>query len=277
MVQIERPIGQASRLVQRITLAAESLRVDFVTHVDWHESARLLRVLHPVAIASPRATYEIQFGHAERPTHFNTSWDYARFEVCAQRWADLSEPGYGVALLNNCKYGHSCHGNTLGLSLLRAPDYPDPTADRGAHDFMYSLLVHPNDWRDRPLGPGSSVIEQAHRLNTPLHTLVLTAQGRDRKEAKSSGPRFSLLSCDQPNIIIDTVKKAEREDSIIVRLYESHGRRGAAQLTINFPFKKAAAVDLLERPTEMYGIQVESRTIRLEYTPFAIRTIAFEV
>ena len=115
---------------------------------------------------SLRATYEIQYGHVERPTHANTSWDVARFEVCAHKWADLSEPGYGVALLNDCKYGYDIAGNVIRLSLLRAPTWPDPVADRGHHHFTYRLLPHAGDLRD------AGVIDAGYDLNVPLRTVA---------------------------------------------------------------------------------------------------------
>ena len=126
-------------------LAAGSRRLEFHTEVDWHERHRFLKVAFPVAVRSTRATYEIQHGHIERPTVANTSWDEARFEVCGHRWADLSEAGYGVALLNNCKYGYDIRGHVMRLSLLRAPGYPDPEADQGRHHFAYALLPHEGD------------------------------------------------------------------------------------------------------------------------------------
>jgi alpha-mannosidase len=136
-VRFTRRFGN-SYVVQTVRLAAGSRRIDFVTEVDWHEEYKLLKVAFPVAVNSQRATYEIQYGHVERPTHYNTSWDMARFEVAAQKWVDLSEHGYGVALLNDCKYGHDVFGNTLRLTLLRAPKAPDPEADMGHHEFTYS-------------------------------------------------------------------------------------------------------------------------------------------
>ena len=269
VIEVRRAFGKASRMVQRIQLAAESLRLEFVTHVEWQEADTLLRVLHPVNVHAPRATFEIQFGHAERPTHFNTSWDYARFEVCAQKWADLSEPGYGVALLNTGKYGHSVHGNVLGLSLLRSPDEPDPKADRGSQDFTYALLPHAGDLRVGTQASGG-VIQQAYRLNVPLLVSAATPH------AGPLGLRGSVCSCDQPNVIIETIKQAEESDALIVRLYEAYGRRGPARLTVHVPFKKAVAVDLLERPTELYAVRATGTAIDLEMTPFAIRTIRLE-
>src|SRR5205085_10230718 len=131
------------------------------------ETDTLLKVAFPVAVNSPRATYEIQYGHVERPTHYNTSWDLARFEVCAQKWADLSEGNYGIALLNDCKYGHDIHGNVIRLTLLRAPKAPDPDCDMGRHRFTYVLLPH--------YGPYNygGVVQAAYSLNAPTRTAFL--------------------------------------------------------------------------------------------------------
>src|SRR5690349_2572835 len=146
-VRVVRRFG-SSTISQVMRLDAASRRLELHTEVDWHEHHRFLKVAFPVDIRSSRATYEIQHGHLERPTVWNTSWDLARFEVCAQRWADLSETGYGVALLNDAKYGYDIHGNVMRLSLLRAPGWPDPEADRGVHRFAYALLPHVGDLRD---------------------------------------------------------------------------------------------------------------------------------
>ena len=139
----------ASTITQTVRLGSGARRIEFDTEVDWHERHKFLKVAFPVDVRAARATYEIQYGHVERPTHANTSWDVARFEVCAHRWADLSEPGYGVALLNDCKYGYDIHGNVMRLSLLRSPGWPDPESDQGAHRFSYALFPHAGDLRDR--------------------------------------------------------------------------------------------------------------------------------
>ena len=160
-VRFVREFG-ASTITQTIRLASGSRRLDFDTDVDWHEHHKFLKVAFPVDVHATRATYEIQFGHLERPTHANTSWDVARFEVCAHRWADLSEPGYGVALLNDCKYGYDIHGNVMRLSLLRSPGWPDPESDQGAHRFSYALFPHAGDLRE------AGVIAEAEAFNLPL-------------------------------------------------------------------------------------------------------------
>ncbi len=184
-VRIERAFGESS-IVQHIALCAGSARIDFDTEIEWQESHKFLKVAFPVNVRSPRATYEIQFGHIERPTHYNTSWDMARFEVCAQKWADLSEGDYGVALLNDCKYGYDIHGNVMRLSLLRAPTAPDRQADRGHHEFIYALLPHGGDFRK------GGVIEQACALNMPLHLVEARAAQGDAAGAAEllrGGPR----------------------------------------------------------------------------------------
>jgi alpha-mannosidase len=233
-VRVERAFGK-SCIVQHIYLAAGSARIDFDTEVDWQETHKFLKVAFPVNVRSARATYEIPFGHIERPTHFNTSWDAARFEVCAQRWADLSEGDYGVALLNDCKHGYDIHGNVMRLSLLRAPTAPDGEADRGHHEFVYSLLPHGGDFRK------GLVIEQACALNMPLHLMETEAHKGTMKS------RQSFFEVDRAGVFIEAVKWAEREEAVIVRLYEGFGTRGAVELKTTLPVKAVFRADLLER------------------------------
>ena len=213
VVRIVRAFGK-SRIEQHLILNAGSARIDFPTEVDWKESQKLLKVAFPVDIYAQKATYEIQFGHLERATHANTSWDMGKFEVCAQKWADLSETGYGVALLNDCKYGHDIQGNVMRLSLLRAPVSPDPLADRGRHSFTYAVLPHIGDLRD------GHVIEQAYGLNVPLIV-------RDLKTAAGRLPAsHSFFLSSRRGAIVETIKVAEDGGAIVVRLYEAEGGRG---------------------------------------------------
>jgi len=150
-----------STYTQRISLAYNSARLDFETTIIWQERHILLKVAFPVEVFSPVATYEIQWGNVQRPTHRNTSWDWARFETCAHKWVDLSEGNYGVSLLNDCKYGHDIQGNRIRLSLLRSPTAPDPEADQGEHHFAYSLLPHAGSLNERTMA-------EAYALNDPL-------------------------------------------------------------------------------------------------------------
>ena len=186
---------RSSALRQRVYLTYNSKRIDFNTEIDWHESHIFLKAAFPVNILSPTATYEIQWGNVERPTHRNTSWDWAKFETAAQKWADLSEGNYGVALLNDSKYGYECKHNELRLSPLKSATMPDPVADQGRHIMTYSLLPHIGDWR-------GEVIEQAYDLNDPI--ILRTASGGDGRDYLEY-----LVQVDAPNIVIETEKQAE--------------------------------------------------------------------
>ena len=258
--RIVRGFGK-SRIVQRVVLSAGSPRIDFPTEVEWRETQKILKVAFPVNIHAQKATYEVQFGHLERANHTNTSWDMGKFEVCAQKWADLSEAGYGVALLNDCKYGYDIQGNVIRLSLLRAPTSPDPLADRGLHQFTYALLPHTGDLR------AGHVIDQAYALNVPL--LV-----RDLKPASGSLPAsHSFFLTDRPGAVVETVKVAEDGGAIIVRLYESEGGRGPLTLTTLLPVRKAWLSSLLE--AEEQALSIKNGAVRLDLRPFEIVTLRY--
>ena len=257
-VRFTREFGR-SRFTQQMVLDAGSRVLRFECHVDWHEDHKLLKVAFPVAVRSPRATYEIQFGHVERTTHTNTSWDQARFEVCGHRWADLGEAGYGVALLNDCKYGYDIRGSVMRLSLLRAPTHPDPTADRGGHSFTYALMPHPGDFRQ------AGVIAAAEDLNAPL---------RIARGSANAGQRRSLIEVDTPQVIVETIKRAEDSDATVVRLYEAWGGRTKATLRTTLPATRATLCDLLER--ELEEVPLHDGEIDLELTPFKILTLKLE-
>lgn len=258
-IAFTRQLTERSRLTQTITLRAGSPQLEFSTTVDWHEERRFLKVEFPLLLRSDHATYEIQFGHVRRPTHFNTSWDWARFEVCAHRWADLSEPDFGVALLNDCKYGHACHGNVLRLSLLRAPTWPDPGADRGAHTFRYALLPHAH-------GPqAGGVIPAAAAFNQPLLL---------RPTDLPAGTAQSYLSAGHDALVIDTVKRAEDGDAIVVRLYESHGSHVETFLQPGFAVRRVRRANLLEDAGD--ELPLRGNRIPLTLRPFEILTLLVE-
>jgi alpha-mannosidase len=252
-VVFEHEIGSASHLVQTVRLDAGARRVEFHTEVEWRERHRMLKVAFPLGVHADRATYEMPFGHAERPTHYSTLADLARYEVPGHRWADLSEHGYGVALLNDGKYGHSAFGDTLRLSLLRATTSPDPEADQGHHRFAYALMPHAGGWRE------AGVVAEARRFNQPL----LWAQG-------SAQPR-SYATVDDPNLVLDTIKRAEDGDALVVRLYEAHGARGAASLRLGLPVKSAHFANLLEDQGE--AARVDGDAIEVPYRPYEIVTL----
>ena len=171
-----------SVVTQDIVLYHHHKRVDFKTHVQWNEEHKLLKVAFPFDIIASKASYEIPFGALERPTHTNTSWEQAQYEVCGHRWADLSEGSYGIALLNDCKYGYDIKGSIMRLSLLRAPKWPDISADQGEHEFTYSIYPHEQDWRS------AHVVRKAAELN---HPVTLAAGGMNSEQFS----RQAFLSC----------------------------------------------------------------------------------
>ncbi|MEO1060146.1 MAG: alpha-mannosidase [Actinomycetota bacterium] len=256
-VRIERSFG-ASHIVQDLVLRAGSRRIDLETSVDWHEHDVLLKAAFPVAVRAASARYEVQFGHVDRPTHRNTSWDEARFEVCAHSWVDLAEPDYGVALLNDAKYGHDVLGDVMRLSLLRAPRFPDPSADRGRHRFTYSLLPHVGDWR------AGDVVAEAHRLNLPVRTAPGTLHG---------GPR-SIVEIDHPGVVVSAVKLADDgSGDLVVRLHEAWGQRSRSALRPARSIVECLRCDLLERPTGDASVAVDDGAAQLSLRPFELVTL----
>jgi alpha-mannosidase len=251
-----------SEVVQRISLAYNSPRLDFATTVHWRERHIMLKVAFPVDILSPVATYEIQWGNVQRPTHRNTSWDWARFETCAQKWVDLSEGGYGVSLLNDCKYGHDVQQNVIRLTLLRSPADPDREADLGEHRFTYSLLPHEGGWN-------ALTVSQAYALNDP--PLVWARDGGRSDSVLPATGHSSFVRVDQPNVVIETIKQAEDGRGLIVRLYESQRRRGPFVLTAGFPLGAAWRTNLLEEDQE--PLDTEGHSLRYHIRPYQILTL----
>jgi alpha-mannosidase len=260
-IEIKRKILN-SEYTQRISLNHNSPRLDFDTHVQWNERHILLKVAFPVNVLAPLATYEIQWGNVQRSTHHNTSWDWARFETCAHKWVDLSEGNYGVSLLNDCKYGHDIHDHVIRLTLLRSPTMPDPTADFGEHQFKYSLYPHASSWNEETQ-------REAYLLNDPIIVYRSKVKGRTSESLISS--LQSLLSASSPNVIIETVKRAEDGNGIIVRLYESQRKRGPVQLHAGFSVESAWETNLLEENES--ALRVENDSIQLDLRPYQIMTI----
>ncbi len=248
----------SSWINQQISLNGRVLRFD--TEIDWHEKHKLLKVAFPVAVRADEASYEVQFGHVRRPTHMNTPQARAMFEVCAQRWADLSDGDeYGVALLNDCKHGYDIHDGVLRLSLLRAPTHPDPNADQGRHMFTYALMPHRGEFRV------AGVIEAAEDLNRPLRVLPTNLR---------VGTARSLVEVDTPQVIVEAIKRAEASDAVIVRLYEAWGRPCRARIRTSLPAQRAWLCDLLER--DRHDVAVRRGELELDFTPFKIATLKLE-
>lgn len=248
-----------STIEQTIWLYDDIDRIDFETTVDWKQEHMLVKAAFPIDVNAREATYDIQFGSLARPTHENTSWDAARFEVCAHKWADISDNGYGVSLLNDCKYGYNAEGSILKLTLLKCATYPNPKADKEVHNFTYSLYPHKGN------AYTADTIRYAYELNQPLIA---------EKIGKTEGDipdKFSLISCDNDDIIIETVKKAEDSNDMVIRMYESKNMRTRASLTFGVDFKNAYICDMLEN--EIEEIAAKGRTVTLDLCNFEIVTI----
>ena len=256
-IEVVRTFGK-STIRQRISVG-QFAGIRFDTEIDWRETDKLLKVAFPLNINANKANFEIQFGNVERPTHYNTSWDMARFEVCAQKWVDVSEGDLGVALLNDGKYGHDIHNNVMRMSLLRAPKAPDPECDMGVHKFTYVLLPHfgPYQYAD--------VVQAAYALNAPPRVVEL---------AKSEGEQAELppfVACDNRNIIIETLKKAEDSNDLLVRMYECHNTRGVAELLCARIPQEAYLCDLEEN--ELGELEIIDGAVQFPFKPFEIITI----
>ncbi|MFI8930106.1 alpha-mannosidase [Streptomyces sp. NPDC053474] len=257
-VRVVRAFGDGSRITQELRLAAGSRRLDVVTDVDWRESEKVLKAAFPLDVHAERSTAEIQFGHVHRPTHANTGWDAARFEICAHRWLRVGEDGYGVAVLNDSTYGHDVTraehaeglGTTVRLTLLRAPHSPDPDTDVGTHRFTYALL------------PGAEVgdaVAEGLALNLPVRVA-------------ETGDVAPLVRVDHPGVTVESVKLAEdRSGDVVVRLYESRGGRARAVLTSAFAVARAEVTDLLERP--LHPAATTGAGLSLSLRPFQIVTL----
>ena len=253
-------------ITQRVSLMEGSKRIDFHTFVDWKEADKMLRVEFPINIWNSEATYEIQYGNFKRPTHMNTSWDMARFEVAAHKWADLSQPNYGVAILNDCKYGHKIHGNVISLNLLRSPKYPDPEADMHEHEFTYALFPHKGDFI------AGSVIQEGYKLNIPLRAIKTSSHsGRPAPEASKLPAKFARLRLDTDNVLIEVLKKSEHGNDLVLRLYEATGCDVRTVLTFASPVKSVSEVDMMEENPKK--VPVRSRRVSLSFKPFEIKTL----
>ncbi|MCD0481497.1 glycosyl hydrolase-related protein [Streptacidiphilus sp. ASG 303] len=266
-VRVVRRFGSSSA-VQVLRLAAGSPRLEVATEVDWRESEKVLKAAFPLDVHADRSTAEIQFGHVHRPTHTNTGWEAARFEVCAHRWIHVGEPEYGIALLNDSTYGHDVtrsageHGTTttVRLTLLRAPRCPDPETDRDVHRFRYALQ------------PGAGIgdaVAGGHALNLPLRTVPGPAP---------AGP--PLVAVEGPAVTVESVKLADdRSGDVVVRLYESRGGRARGTLRTGFPVAAATVTDLLERPLPDGAADAPTPAggppdaLRLSLRPFQILTV----
>lgn len=247
-----------SKLEQDMILYAGSRRIDFVTEADWHERQQLLKVAFPVGVRATEATYDVQFGNVKRPTHWNTSWDAARFETVGHQWADLSDKGYGVSLLNDCKYGYDIKDNVLRLSLIKCAIHPDIEADQGYHRFTYSLFPHRGDW----LQGGTA--REAWILNNPLRISA----------GNAPAPARSMFRLSGDTAMISAVKKAEDRDTVIVRLHDYSGSRQALRLESDLTIGAWRECDLMERSDQEW---IATETVSFVLNPYEIKTFEIDL
>jgi alpha-mannosidase len=250
---------QNSNFVRDITLYAGVPRVDVKMHADWHEKHILLKVAFPLSAHNEKATFEIPYGSVERPTTRRTPAEQAEFEVPAQRWADISDATHGFSLLNDCKYGYDAKGNVLRLSLLRSPEWPDPHADEGPHDFTYSLYPHGGTWRE------AQTIRRGYELNDKLISM------QTERHQGSLPAEHSFVQIGPDNVVLTAFKKAEDENSLILRFYEWEGRE--SDVTVQLPGRAQSAeeTDLMERPIGNLSMHAGAVTVRTK--PYEIKTI----
>ncbi|MFD3496737.1 alpha-mannosidase [Streptomyces sp. NPDC058676] len=265
-IRVTRSFGKGSTITQTITVRADSPRIDFETEIDWHEAEKILKAGFPVDVRAAHSSAEIQFGHVQRPTHTNTSWESARFEVSGHRWVHIGEPGYGVAVINDSTYGHDVSRTvredggtttTVALSLVRAPRIPDPEADQGKHTFTYSLL------------PGATIgdaVAEGYALNLPLRV------------ANAAGAPEPVVSVAGEGVTVEAVKLADDESGdVVVRLYESRGGRAQGVLSTGFPLAGAQVTDLLERPLPDETAQVDGEgAVAVSLRPFQVLTLRLQ-
>jgi alpha-mannosidase len=233
----------SSFFTQDITLYDGLDRIDFSTNIDWWEDKTMVKVAFPLTVQDTVATYEIPFGTIQRSTQMRDSWEKAKVEVPAQNWADVSTAGYGVSLLNNSKYGYDIKGNTMRLSLLRSPKWPDPTADRGKHAIAYALLPHAGSWKE------ANIIRRGYEFNNPL------IASREPAHKGPFGPAQSFVSLAPANVVLSTVKKAEDGDAWIVQWFEFAGQETNASLTLPGKPKKVVMTNFLEKDGESVPVK----------------------
>lgn len=262
-VKIERNYLDSS-ITQFVYLYDELARIDIKNVIDWKEHQIFVKDYFPIDVHANEATYEIQYGNVKRATHANTSWDFAKFEVCHHKWMDLSEDDYGVSMLNDCKYGVSVENGVIGMSMLKSAIYPNPEADKERHEFLYSIYPHQGSWKM------AGTVQQAYQLNNPFAVVWKENKGGNLPK------EYSFVSCDKENVIVEVVKKAEDSEAVIVRLYECFNRRTKTTLTFGQQPVRAVKCNLLETEEETSFITLDGRNVSFEMKPYEICTLKLE-
>jgi len=244
-----------SEINQEIRIYSDSRRIDFKTTISMKDRELLVKTWFGFDMNTDKAVSDIPFGVAERPTAKNTSWEKAKYEVAIQKMVDLSEHGYGVALLNDGKYGVSLEGSSVGLSLTRTPVFPDPATDLEETTFTYSVYPHLGDWKE------AGVLRKAYELNVPLRVI----------EGKKSGKSF--LKTSSNNIMLEAVKTSEDEDGFVLRLYEFYNSRGKTRIDLDFEIDNAESLDFLEMNKLERNISLNKNSLEFTYRNKEIITV----
>jgi alpha-mannosidase len=282
-VVTETKISDNSHIETVISLSAavdgEQSYVEVESKVVWNETMKFLKVEFPVDVRSTEASYETQFGVVKRPTHFNTSWDMAKFEVCVHKFADLSENGYGVSILNDSKYGFATTGSLMRLSLLRSPKAPDATADMGTHHIRWAILPHQGSL-------GHATVRKAYEFNSPLK--LVSPASSEAKAALLDTPPVQLTSDSNPALVLDTVKRGEDDEdvsrgelpkkkgqSVILRIYDSLGGRARGTVATTWDVTKVSKTNLLE--DELEEVVFKDGKFAIDLRPFEVATYKLQL
>ena len=253
---------ESSVIEQDIVFFAHTRRIDFKTKIDWREQQQLVKAEFHFDVMTRTAACEIPYGVMERPTHKNTSWERAQFEMCAHRFVDLSEPGFGVALLNDGRYGHSIEDGFVGLTLLTSGIFPFPDADKGVHELIYALMPHMGDWRE------ANVVHEAGKLNEKP---ILSVYKPSLLTEEKSSVRYTMCEVSSPNVIVTSVKRAEDESGLIVRMYESSGIRTNVEWNLEGLCPKYIyECDMMEQKER--EVVFDGQRAKFEIRPFEIKT-----
>lgn len=251
-----------STITQYIWLYSHNRRIDIDNDIDWHQHQILVKAAFPLDVKSDSVTCNIQFGNINRPTTANGSFEEAKFEISAHKWVDMSESDYGVAILNDCKYGYNVEENVLKLTMLKCGIWPNPDADNGRHIFTYSILPHSGDFRQ------GEVVKEGYKLNQPVSFMEIGENNGKLCE------EFSLVSSDKENIVIETVKKAEESEDMVVRLYDAFGGKVKTSITVADGFKEAYLCDMLEN--EIEKLEFNENKVNIPVSNYEVVTLKFK-
>lgn len=276
-------VSENSSIKSYTTLSAalkgQPPQIDVKANVNWHEDSKFLKVEFPVNVVNNEASYETAFSITKRPTHYNTSWDMAKFEVCCHKFADLSENNYGVSILNDCKYGFATAGKMMRLSLLRSPKAPDANADMGRHTIRWAILPHKG-------GLSSTTVKAAYAFNNPLKPVTAS---KVVLESLSSAPIKLVNTDESDSLVLDTIKRGQDDEdvtrkeglrvnkgqSIIIRVYESLGGRSRGTIKTSFDVKRVTKTNILEDDLE--EIEYEDGKIPITLRPFEVATFKLQL